>query len=135
MLTSAQTYIHAKVICVDCSLQSGVVFIGSENFSTSSLSYNRELGVVTDSIAAIRAVRGAVSSDFAVGMPVVAPTSAAPPAHAASGVSITSFQSAIAPGAEDSLVAHSSLADDSCSLSVQLPSGYASCLLYTSRCV
>ena len=58
------------MICVDCSLQSGVVFIGSENFSTSSLSYNRELGVVTNSIAAIRAVRAAVSSDFAVGTPL-----------------------------------------------------------------
>jgi cardiolipin synthase A/B len=126
VLTSAETYIHAKVICVDCSPQSGVVFIGSENFSTSSLSYNRELGVVTNSIATIRAVRGAVSSDFAVGTPVGAPTSASPPAHGASGVSITSFRSAIAPGAEDSLVAHSSLAGDSCSLSVQLPSGYAS---------
>jgi cardiolipin synthase len=126
VLTSAQTYIHAKVICVDCSLQSGVVFIGSENFSTSSLSYNRELGVVTNSIAAIRAVRGAVSSDFAVGTPVGAPASALAPARGASGVSITSFQSSIAPGAEDSLVAHSSLAGDSCSLSVELPSGYAS---------
>jgi len=126
VLTSAQTYIHAKVICVDCSLQSGAAFIGSENFSTSSLSYNRELGVVTNSIAAIRAVRGAVSSDFAVGTSVDAPTSAAPPAHGGSGISITSFQSTIAPGEEDSLVAHSRLAGDSCSLSVQLPSGYAS---------
>jgi cardiolipin synthase A/B len=126
VLTSAETYIHAKVICVDCSLQSGVVFIGSENFSTSSLSYNRELGVVTNSSTAIRVVRAAVSSDFAVGTPVGASTSASPPAHGASGVSITSFQSAIAPGAEDSLVAHSNLAGDSCALSVELPSGYAS---------
>jgi cardiolipin synthase A/B len=126
VLTSAQTYIHAKVICVDCSLQSGLAFIGSENFSTASLSYNRELGVVTGSIAAIRAVRAAVSADFAVGTPIGAPTSVAPPAHAGAGVSITSFQSTISPGSEDSLVAHSSLAGDSCSLSVQLPSGYAS---------
>jgi phosphatidylserine/phosphatidylglycerophosphate/cardiolipin synthase-like enzyme len=126
VLTSAQTYIHAKVICVDCSLQSGVAFIGSENFSTSSLSYNRELGVVTNSIAAIRAVRGAVASDFAVGTSLDAPASAAPPPHGAAGVSITSFESTIAPGAEDSLAAHSSVAGDSCSLSVQLPSGYTS---------
>jgi cardiolipin synthase A/B len=126
VLTGAQIYIHAKVICVDCSLQSGLLFIGSENFSTSSLSYNRELGVVTSSIAAIRAVRAAVSSDFAVGTPVDAPTGSVPPAPGGSGVSITSFQSTIAPGAEDALVAHSSLAGDSCSLSVQLPSGYTS---------
>lgn len=126
VLTSAQTYIHAKVICVDCSPQSGVAFIGSENFSTSSLSYNRELGVVTSSIAAIGAVRRAVSADFAAGTALRAPTSASPPAKGATGVTITSFQSTIAPGDEDSLVAHSGLAGDSCSLSVQLPSGYES---------
>jgi cardiolipin synthase len=126
LLTSAQTYIHAKVICVDCSVESGTVFIGSENFSTSSLSYNRELGVVTNSIAAVRAVRAAVSSDFAVGTALGAPAKAEPPTPGGSGVTITSFEGAIAPGAEDSLVAHSSRAGDACSLSVRLPSGYAS---------
>jgi cardiolipin synthase A/B len=126
VLAGTQTYIHAKVICADCTLGSGTVFIGSENFSTSSLSYNRELGLVTNSVAAIRAVRGAVSSDFSVGTAVGAPSSATPPADDTSGVAITSFQSAISPGAEDALVAHSKLPGDSCSLSVQLPSGYAS---------
>jgi phosphatidylserine/phosphatidylglycerophosphate/cardiolipin synthase-like enzyme len=66
-LNSSQVYIHAKVICVDCSAASGVVFIGSENFSTSSLSYNRELGVVTTSLNAIHAVESAVESDYAMG--------------------------------------------------------------------
>jgi cardiolipin synthase len=67
VLNSSQVYIHAKVICVDCSAGTGTVFIGSENFSTSSLSYNRELGVVTTSLNAIHAVISAVDSDYATG--------------------------------------------------------------------
>jgi hypothetical protein len=126
VLASDQIYIHAKVICADCSTRAGTVFIGSENFSTSSLSYNRELGVITTSLPAIQAVRSAVSSDFAIGRAVGAPTSTAPSARGASGVTITSFESTVAPGQEDMLSAHSNLADDSCALSVRLPSGYAS---------
>jgi cardiolipin synthase A/B len=66
-LNSSQVYIHAKVICVDCTLSGGTVFIGSENFSTSSLSYNRELGVVTTSLNAVRAVESTVESDYRSG--------------------------------------------------------------------
>jgi cardiolipin synthase A/B len=66
-LNSSQIYIHAKVICVDCTASSGTVFIGSENFSTSSLSYNRELGVVTTTLSAVRAVRQSVDGDYAIG--------------------------------------------------------------------
>ena len=43
--TSSALYIHAKVIDVD----SAKAFLGSENFSTASLDYNRELGVITSS--------------------------------------------------------------------------------------
>lgn len=67
LLHSSQVYIHAKVICADCSASAGTVFVGSENFSTSSLSYNRELGVVTTSLNAIHAVITAVDSDYATG--------------------------------------------------------------------
>jgi phosphatidylserine/phosphatidylglycerophosphate/cardiolipin synthase-like enzyme len=67
LLNSSQVYIHAKVICVDCNASAGTVFIGSENFSTSSLSYNRELGVVTTSLNAIHAVLSAVEGDYATG--------------------------------------------------------------------
>jgi cardiolipin synthase len=67
LLNSSQVYIHAKVICVDCSASAGTVFIGSENFSTSSLSYNRELGVITTSLNAVRAVETAVLSDYRLG--------------------------------------------------------------------
>ena len=71
-LDSSQLYIHAKVICADCTSHGGMVFVGSENFSTSSLSYNRELGVVTGSPLATSAIASAVRSDFAIGS-VVAP--------------------------------------------------------------
>jgi cardiolipin synthase len=67
LLNSSQVYIHAKVICVDCGASAGTVFIGSENFSTSSLSYNRELGVVTTSLTTIHAVQAAVDGDYTTG--------------------------------------------------------------------
>ncbi len=56
-------YIHAKVICVDCAGPRGTAFVGSENFSYSSLTYNRELGVITTSPAVVEAVERAVISD------------------------------------------------------------------------
>jgi len=71
-LDSSQVYVHAKVICADCGPRGGTLFVGSENFSTSSLSYNRELGVVTRSPQTVAAVAHVVRSDFASGS-VVAP--------------------------------------------------------------
>ncbi len=76
LLSESQVYIHAKVICVDCVGDAGTVFLGSENFSTSSLSYNRELGVITTSGAAVGAVRRAFDADFAAGTPLHAPSTA-----------------------------------------------------------
>jgi phosphatidylserine/phosphatidylglycerophosphate/cardiolipin synthase-like enzyme len=71
-LNSSQVYIHAKIICADCGRRGGTLFVGSENFSTSSLDYNRELGVVTQSPAVVAAVAETVRSDFASGS-VLAP--------------------------------------------------------------
>jgi cardiolipin synthase len=70
VLGSSQVYIHAKVICVDCVGGRGTVFVGSENFSTSSLSYNRELGLITTTPIAVRAVESAVNADYATGAPL-----------------------------------------------------------------
>jgi cardiolipin synthase A/B len=67
VLESDQVYIHAKVICADCSGGVGRVFVGSENFSTSSLDYNRELGIITSSPSVVQPVRAAVVSDYAAG--------------------------------------------------------------------
>jgi phosphatidylserine/phosphatidylglycerophosphate/cardiolipin synthase-like enzyme len=128
VLSSAQVYIHAKVICVDCVGSAGTVFIGSENFSTSSLSYNRELGLITTTPKAVFAVDSAVNSDYAVGTTVTGARATTPPTTpgAGSAVTITSFEGAISPGDEDSLSVHSSKPNDSCNLEVTLPSGYTS---------
>jgi len=122
VLGSSQVYIHAKVICVDCAGNLGTVFIGSENFSTSSLSYNRELGVITTTPMAIRAVEAAVHSDYAQGSPVAAPVTSIN----TGSLTVTSFEGSISPGDEDSLSIHSPRANDSCDLVVTLPSGYTS---------
>jgi hypothetical protein len=126
VLGASALYIHAKVICADCSGGTGTVFLGSENFSTSSLSYNRELGLITKSSPAVRAVVRALDDDYAAGTSVAGAT-ASPPASTSSGaVVITAFVSSIARGAEDSLSVHSRTAGDACSLRVVLPSGYVS---------
>jgi cardiolipin synthase len=65
--SSSQLYIHAKVICADCNSSGGAVFVGSENFSTSSLDYNRELGIITSSASVVRPVRSTVLVDYAQG--------------------------------------------------------------------
>jgi cardiolipin synthase len=127
LLSSSQVYVHAKAICVDCVAGGGRVFIGSENFSTSSLSYNRELGVITTSPKAVLAVDTAVNGDYAAGSALTAPRTTIPPTPTRTGaVTITSFKSAISPGDEDSLRVHTSKPNDSCDLKVTLPSGYTS---------
>jgi phosphatidylserine/phosphatidylglycerophosphate/cardiolipin synthase-like enzyme len=67
LLPTTQVYIHAKVICADCSATSGTLFVGSENFSSSSLDYNRELGVVAHSASVIKAVWSTLVADAAMG--------------------------------------------------------------------
>jgi phosphatidylserine/phosphatidylglycerophosphate/cardiolipin synthase-like enzyme len=67
VLASNQVYIHAKVICADCSTTSGTVFVGSENFSISSLDYNRELGIITKAASVVGPIRATVASDYALG--------------------------------------------------------------------
>ena len=67
LLDYSQLYIHAKVICADCTARSGTAFVGSENFSTASLAYNRELGVLTRTLRVVRAVRNDVIADGRIG--------------------------------------------------------------------
>jgi phosphatidylserine/phosphatidylglycerophosphate/cardiolipin synthase-like enzyme len=70
LLSTSKVYIHAKVICADCSATSGTAFLGNENFSASSLDYNRELGAITRSTVAIRAIGAALDVDAAAGTPL-----------------------------------------------------------------
>jgi len=64
---SASLYIHAKVVVADYGPGTGSAFVGSENFSTASLEYNRELGIVTSDPTLLASVSGTLTSDFAGG--------------------------------------------------------------------
>ena len=69
-------YIHAKVIDVDGAR----AFIGSENFSTASLDYNRELGVITSLASVLGPLSSTLSSDTSGGQQQG--TSTSPPTSA-----------------------------------------------------
>jgi phosphatidylserine/phosphatidylglycerophosphate/cardiolipin synthase-like enzyme len=76
--TSSAVYIHAKVIDVDGAR----AFVGSENFSTASLDYNRELGVITSSTPVLEPLNGALSEDTANGQEQHGVSTPAPAASA-----------------------------------------------------
>jgi cardiolipin synthase len=60
-------YIHGKVIEADYGSRDARVFIGSENFSSTSLTRNRELGLVTTQPAILAAIARTFAADFARG--------------------------------------------------------------------
>jgi phosphatidylserine/phosphatidylglycerophosphate/cardiolipin synthase-like enzyme len=63
--TPSNPYLHAKAILVDCAggtCKSG--YVGSENMTTGSLSYNRELGVIVNDPAELAKVESAVNVDI-----------------------------------------------------------------------
>ncbi|WP_329073256.1 phospholipase D-like domain-containing protein [Amycolatopsis sp. NBC_01480] len=67
---SANTlYIHAKVIVADYGKPSAAVFVGSENFSSASLTGNRELGLIVNDSAVLSSVDKTVAGDFSGGTP------------------------------------------------------------------
>jgi cardiolipin synthase A/B len=63
--SSGALYIHAKAVVADAGHSGQQVFAGSENFSTASLDYNRELGIRTASTAVISAISATIASDSA----------------------------------------------------------------------
>jgi cardiolipin synthase len=80
--TSSALYIHAKVIDVDGAR----AFVGSENFSTASLDYNRELGIITSSASVLGPLNSDLSGDIAGGQlqqrPGASPPTTTPPTSA-----------------------------------------------------
>lgn len=70
----AATYIHAKVIVAD----DATLYLGSQNFSTASLDYNRELGLIITRPALVTSVYRTVQSDFAGATVFAAPETTAP---------------------------------------------------------
>lgn len=67
--SSTGFYIHAKAIVADYGTSSAKVFVGSENFSSNSLSDNRELGLIISDPTVASGVESAFNSDFAGGTP------------------------------------------------------------------
>ena len=66
---SAPLYIHAKMI-----LTSSRVFLGSQNFSYTSLERNRELGLITSNPTIRASLRRTFDSDYAGARPYTAPS-------------------------------------------------------------
>jgi phosphatidylserine/phosphatidylglycerophosphate/cardiolipin synthase-like enzyme len=64
--SGASLYIHAKVIVAD----DRTAFVGSQNFSASSLDYNRELGIVTTDPSLVGPIARTVGSDFGGATPL-----------------------------------------------------------------
>jgi cardiolipin synthase len=57
-------YIHGKVIEADYGTGHAKVFIGSENFSSTSLNKNRELGLIISTPSVLAAIATAFAADF-----------------------------------------------------------------------
>ncbi len=62
-------YIHAKVILADYNTSGARAFVGSENFSSASLTENRELGLVTSNAGVLSKLNSTITSDYAGGTP------------------------------------------------------------------
>ncbi len=67
--SSDALYIHAKAIVADYGTGAAKVFLGSENFTSTSLNSNRELGLIIADPAVISSVNGTLATDFANGTP------------------------------------------------------------------
>ncbi|TVZ00798.1 cardiolipin synthase [Trebonia kvetii] len=62
-------YIHAKAVVADAGLSDRQVYLGSENFSFSSLRRNRELGIRTTNKPVISEVSAVLAADYAGATP------------------------------------------------------------------
>ncbi len=62
-------YIHAKAVLVDGGLAGQRAFVGSENFSTASLRYDRELGIVTSDPVVLARLGTVLAGDVRGGIP------------------------------------------------------------------
>jgi cardiolipin synthase A/B len=67
--SSTGYYIHAKTVLADYNTAQAKLFVGSENFSTDSLTKNRELGLIFSDPACMTGVYNAITKDFSGGTP------------------------------------------------------------------
>ena len=82
---SAPLYIHAKMI-----LTSSRVFLGSQNFSDTSLERSRELGLITANPTIRASLRHTFDSDYAAARPYTAPSHSSGGSSSGSGAPSTS---------------------------------------------
>ncbi len=66
---AAALYIHAKLLVRDAGLRDQGAFVGSQNFSTKSLRYNRELGILITSGPPVRQLRALIQDDYSAAWP------------------------------------------------------------------
>ncbi|MGH3265503.1 MAG: phospholipase D-like domain-containing protein [Trebonia sp.] len=81
--SSSEPYIHAKAVVADAGRSDQRVFVGSENFSTASLDYNRELGILTKDKSVVAGIASTIATDYADSAPYEAPAAVAPTSAAA----------------------------------------------------
>jgi phosphatidylserine/phosphatidylglycerophosphate/cardiolipin synthase-like enzyme len=67
--STASLYIHAKVIVADFGKTAAKAFVGSENFSSTSLTKNRELGLTLTESDILSSLNSTLTSDFKGGTP------------------------------------------------------------------
>jgi cardiolipin synthase A/B len=65
--SSTGYYIHAKMVEADYGTKNAAMFIGSENMTTSSLTRNRELGLIISNHAALAAMVKTFAGDYGNG--------------------------------------------------------------------
>ena len=92
--TSAPFYIHAKIIVADGTS----AFVGSENFSSSSLNDNRELGLIVSDQSVINSISKSFQSDFNGGTPFTSSGTAISTSSATGIVKLSTTGICHAPG-------------------------------------
>src|SRR5450756_358781 len=65
LVAAARRGVDAKAVVADAGRADQQVFAGSENFSTASLRYNRELGIRTANRPVISAISATIATDYA----------------------------------------------------------------------
>src|ERR1039457_2478962 len=97
---SAALYIHAKAVVADAGLSGQQVLVGSQNFSVSSLDYNRELGIITHDPTEVAAVSRVLGGDYA-GAASYSPAAAATQSASAKGADASCTATASVYNAHD----------------------------------
>jgi phosphatidylserine/phosphatidylglycerophosphate/cardiolipin synthase-like enzyme len=62
--SAAGFYVHGKAVEADYGTARAKIFIGSENFSSTSLNQNRELGLIISSRPVMSAIASTFAADF-----------------------------------------------------------------------